>query len=217
MNERTDPYCLSEETAAALLAGTSWRRFAGLGDSVVEGVSEPAAGYRDESWIDRLAGWLRRAEPELEELNLGKRDMLAAEIRAAQLAPALAFAPDLAVVFAGGNDIFRREFDQAAVRADLSAMVGALRATGCEVVTLSLFDITLAGVAPEKYAARWSRRVHLLGELTAEVANEYGAWFVDFTGHPAGKDPSIYSSDLIHLNARGHAIAAAEAVRVIAG
>jgi lysophospholipase L1-like esterase len=207
---------ISDEEAAKLLAGRSWRRFAGVGDSTVEGVREPVAGYRDESWLDCLLRWLRLTGPDLAELNLGRTGLLAAEVRAGQLARALEFGPDLAVVSAGGNDMYRREFDEGAVAADLSAMVGALRVTGCDVITVGLFDITRAGLIPEKYAGRLSENVRRLSALTSRVAASHDAWFVDLTGHPAGVDPSIYGSDLIHLNAKGHAIAAAETLRVIA-
>jgi lysophospholipase L1-like esterase len=216
MSEATDPYCLTDEKAADLLAGHSWRRFAGIGDSVVEGIREPFPGYRDESWIDRLLRWARLAAPELAELNLGRRDLRAAQIRATQLAPAVDFAPDLAVVFAGGNDMFRRDFDEAAVAADLSAMVGALRDLGCTVITLSAFDISRAGIVPERYAARSSERIRRLGALTGSVAARHGALFVDFNDHPLAKDPTVYSSDLVHLNARGHAVVAAEVLRHLA-
>jgi len=213
MNELTDPYCLTDDQAAGLLAERTWRRFAGVGDSVVEGVREPAEGYRDESWIDRLLRWIRLVGPDLTELNLGRRDLRAAEVRATQLAAALDFRPDVAAVSAGGNDMFRRDFDPAAVAADLSAIVGSLRRSGCEVITLGFFDIGQAGIVPERYAARSSARIRQLGELTGEVAARHGALFVNLNDHPLSKDPTIYSSDLVHLNARGNAVVAAEVLR----
>ncbi len=208
---------INDAEAGALLAGRAWKRFAGIGDSTVQGVWEPVPGYPDEPWVDTLLRWLRHGSPDLAVLNLGRRGLLTAEVRATQLAPALEFGPDLAVVSAGGNDMYRREFDADAVAADLSAMVGALRRTGCDVLTVGLFDITRSGLVPEKYAARLGANIHRLSDLTAAVAAEHGAWFVNLTAHPAGADPSIYHSDLVHLNARGHAIAAAETLRVIAG
>jgi len=36
--EATDPYCLRDGEAAALLAGHPWRRFAVVGDSVAAGI-----------------------------------------------------------------------------------------------------------------------------------------------------------------------------------
>ena len=54
-----------------------------LGDSV--------AGYRDLPWVDRIAAELAAVRPALAYLNLGRRDLLAAQVRAEQLRPALAF------------------------------------------------------------------------------------------------------------------------------
>jgi hypothetical protein len=34
-------------------------------------------------------------------------------------------------------------------------------------------------------------------------------------GHPICADPDVYASDRLHLNARGHAIVASEAIRVM--
>jgi hypothetical protein len=47
------------------------------------------------------------------------------------------------------------------------------------------------------------------------VAARHGAVFVDFTTHPAGADDGIYSSDGIHFNCRGQAIAATETIRAL--
>ena len=94
---------LPDRELAALLSGARWRRVAVLGDSIAEGVREPLDGYRDLSWIDRIAAPLRDAAPDLALLNLGRRNLLAAEVRASQLAPALAFRPDLAIVRRAGT------------------------------------------------------------------------------------------------------------------
>ncbi|WP_248958089.1 SGNH/GDSL hydrolase family protein [Sphaerisporangium perillae] len=216
MNEAIDPHCLSDEHAAGLLARAPWERVVGIGDSVIEGIREPVDGYRDESWMDRLVRILRLVRPTLDHLNLGRRGLLAAQVRESQLARALEFRPDLAVVAFGGNDTFGRDFDEAGVAAELEAVVSALRSARCQVVTIGLLDITLSGVVPEKYAKTWSTRLGRLNALTAEVASRFGAIHVDNTGHPVAADPGIYSSDGIHLNARGHAIAAAGTLRRLA-
>lgn len=213
MNESTDPYCLSDGNAAALLAGARWKRLIGVGDSVISGVREPVEGYRDEGWVERLAGILDLVNPGLAYLNLGRRGLLAEQVWEMQLGTALDFRPDLAFVACGGNDMFHREFRPDEVGAKLTAIVQALRETGCDVVTVGLFDITLAGRVPEKYARVWSERINKLNAVTADVAARHGGIHVDNDGHPLMADPSVYSSDNIHFNARGHAIAAAGTVR----
>lgn len=215
-SENTDPDVLSAAEAAELLAGAPWRRMVTLGDSVAEGVREPHDGYRDLSWTDRVEEALGVGRPDFTAANLGRRGLTAAEIRAAQLESALAFEPDLVFVVAGGNDMLRPGFDPEAVRGELAAMVCALRAAGADVFTLGLFDITRAGLVPDEYAKAVSRGTRRLAEVTAEVAAEHGAMFIGFGDHPAGADPDIYSSDRLHLNARGHAVAAAGTVRTLA-
>jgi hypothetical protein len=54
-----------------------------------------------------------------------------------------------------------------------------------------------------------------MSTLAERVARRHGALLVDFRAHPAGADPTIYSTDRIHLNARGHAICAAQTLRAL--
>ncbi|MEO5877727.1 MAG: SGNH/GDSL hydrolase family protein [Streptosporangiaceae bacterium] len=184
----------------------SWTKLAVIGDSVAEGVREPAPGYEDLSWVDRVARELR-----LDTLNLGLRYLRAAEVRETQLEPALGFGPDLAFVTCGANDAFRREFDTAAVAAELELMIGSFREAGADVVTLGLFDNPEATA----FARRAAARLRELSALTEKISTRHGAFHVDFGDHPACPDQSIYSSDNLHLNAKGHAIVADAVVRVL--
>ncbi|MFD0692351.1 SGNH/GDSL hydrolase family protein [Actinomadura fibrosa] len=216
-DEYTDPDVLPLPDAAALLAGAPWRRLVTIGDSVAEGIRDPAPGYRDLSWADRVEEALRAAAPDLAARNLGRRDRVAAEVAAEQLRPALDFRPDLAIVAAGGNDMLRPRFDEDAVRRELGAIVAALRGAGADVLTIGLFDIAAAGLGPARYRATISDRTRRLGALTAEIAAEHGAVHVDNPPDaPVGTDPGIYSADELHLNARGHAVAAANTIRALA-
>ena len=211
----TDLASSADGELAALLSGARWRRVAVLGDSIAEGVREPLDGYRDLSWIDRIAAPLRDAAPDLALLNLGRRNLLAAEVRASQLAPALAFRPDLAIVSAGGNDALRRAFDPGAVERELVAIVGPLRRAGADVLLLELMDIVASGLVPPEQAAVLDARMRRLAELTRRVARRHGAILVEMRGHPASADPGVYARDRLHLNARGHAIVGSEAVRAL--
>jgi len=210
--EVTDPYCLADGAAAALLAGAPWRRFVVLGDSVAEGVSEALDGYRSPPWADRVAAVLTAEQPELAYLNLGRRDTPTAAVRGEQLGRALAFRPDLAGVTCGGADMLRRSFDFQAVEAELARIVSALQAQGCLVFTMGLFDLSRSPYLPDEFRKPIGDKLRLLSERTAIVAMRHGAVHVDLTSHPAaGED--IWSSDGRHVNARGHAIAAAETIR----
>jgi lysophospholipase L1-like esterase len=199
----------------ALLGGAPWRRVAILGDSIAEGVREPHDGYLDLSWIDRIADPLRAVAPGLTVMNLGVRDLLAAEVRERQLEAALAFQPDLSIVAAGGNDALRRSFVPEQVARELDGIVGPLRQAGADVLMIELVDIVSSGLVPAEYAAPLDERMRALADITRTVAARHGAMLVEMRGHPASADPDVYSSDRLHLNARGHAIVAAEAVRVL--
>ena len=211
MTALRDPEVLPDRDLAALVRGARWRRLAVLGDSVAEGVREPHVGYRDLSWVDRIAA----AIPGLAVLSLGRRNLRAAEVRATQLQPALAFRPDLAIVAAGGNDALRRSFDPGAVERELVATVGPLRRAGADVVLLELMDIVASGLVPREHAAALDARLRPLADLTRRVARRHGAILVAMRGHPASADPGVYASDRLHLNARGHAIVADEAIRAL--
>jgi lysophospholipase L1-like esterase len=206
---------LSDSELAGVLSGAPWRRLVVVGDSIAEGVREPLEGYRDLSWIDRIAEPLRANVPDLAVLNLGRRDLLAAEVRERQLDAALAFRPDLAIVAAGGNDALRRSFAHDAVERELDAIVGALRGQGADVLMLELMDIVASGLVPPEHAASLGARMRRLADLTRAVARRHGAILVDMRRHPASADPSVYASDRLHLNVRGHAIVAREAVRAL--
>ena len=215
MTALRDPEVLPDRDLAALMRDAPWRRLAVLGDSIAEGVREPLAGFRDRSWVDRIAAPLRDTAPDLALLNLGRRNLLAAEVRASQLGPALAFRPDLAIVAAGGNDSLRRAFSTGAVERELVAIVGPLRRAGADVLLLELMDIVASGLVPPEHAAALDARMRPLAELTRRVARRHGAILVEMRGHPASADPGVYASDRLHLNARGHAIVGNEAVRAL--
>lgn len=195
------------------LARAPWRRFAALGDSVAEGVGDPVDGYPHRGWIDSVAAGLDRARPGLAYRNLGARGLLAEEVRETQLDAALAWRPDLVVLAAGGNDLFGPAFDGPGVEDELDAMVAALRGAGADVMTVGLFDISRSSRMSERFRARFGERLRELSARAAAVAARHGAWHLDYTAHPASADDGIYSADGIHLNARGHAVAAEEALR----
>lgn len=211
--EATDPYCLRPGESAALLAGHPWRRFIVLGDSVAEGMCEPAAGYSNLQWAERIAAELRQVRPELAFLNLGRRGKYAREVRAEQLEPALAFGPDLALVVCGGNDAFRSAYDADAVDAELSAMISALLDAGATVLTVGMFDVSHSPAVPERLRPALGERMRRLSAHTRLLAGKCGTVHVHLTDHPLTSDPSLYSTDGRHGSARSDAIATAETVR----
>lgn len=210
--EEADEHALSAARADALLRGHPWKRFAVLGDSLSEGLMEELPGYRPVSWADRVRDALARSRPDLAYLNLGYRGLLAAQVRERQLGPALEFGPDLATVVCGGNDMFAPQFDRTAVEAHIEAMVGALTGAGSLVFLFGLMNVTAA--LPRLGSIK--PRLMGLNARVALVAKRHGAVFVDLWDHPAAGDPDMYSSDLVHMSARGHALIAAATLRALA-
>ncbi|MFE9655116.1 SGNH/GDSL hydrolase family protein [Micromonospora sp. NPDC006431] len=216
LTEATDPWCLRPGEAAELLRGHPWRRFVVLGDSVAEGLCEPVDGYSDLQWADRIAAELRAVQPGLAYRNLGRRGLRAHEVRAAQLASALAFGPDLALVVCGGNDAFRPGYDPDAVDAELSVMITTLQGAGASVITVGMFDVSHSPAVPEALRADLRERMRQLSTHTGRLAERLGTLHVHLTDHPAVADPSLYSGDGRHGSARSDAIATAETLRVLA-
>jgi lysophospholipase L1-like esterase len=205
VSEETDPYARSPR-----FDHSPWRRFVVVGDSMAEGIGDPTPGYEHLGWADRVANTLRT-----DYLNLGRRNLLAAEVRDTQLERALAFAPDLAAVVCGGNDLMRADHDPVALERDVDAIVAALREAGSDVIMFAPFDVSRSELLPAEHRPVWQSLIERMGALADRVARRNGAILVDFRSHPAGPEPSIYSSDRIHLNARGHAICAAQTLRAL--
>ena len=213
IEELRDPYCLHAGEAGKLLAGHPWRRFVVIGDSVAEGVVEPVPGYRQQAWADRVAAELTATCPELVYRNLGRRDLRARQVRETQLAEAIRLGPDLALVTCGGIDAFLATYDPDAVDRELATMIIALQAAGADVITLGQFDISHSPALAEWARPGVRKRYATLVEHVAALSERLGTIHIDLFGHPVNDDPSTYSADGRHGNARSHAIAAAEAIR----
>lgn len=211
--EAADPYCLRPGEANRLLAGHPWRRFVVLGDSVASGVGDPVDGYTSMSMADRIAAELRAVAPDLAYLNIGQRELLAAEVHERQLDDALAFGPDLALVACGGNDALRAAYRPDAVDIELTAIIGTLRDTGCDVITIGMFDVSYAPAIPVRVRPLVSRRMRTLSQRTQALGERLGTLHFSITSHPAEIDATMYSGDGLHGNFRSHAICAAEAIR----
>jgi lysophospholipase L1-like esterase len=209
--EDTDEYCLSAAAADRTLRNAQWKRFAVVGDSLAEGIGEPLTGYADDPWCVRVADALRRRHPDLAYLNLGQRGLLAAQVRAAQLGPALEFKPDLVGLVAGGNDALSKRFDPDQVEKELDAMTAALRETGADVVLFAVQDIS--GAVPE--LAGISATLRALADRVRAVARRHDAILADMAAHPTATSRDMYSSDLMHSSARGHAVIAAVTITAL--
>lgn len=215
-SEADDPWCIDRDLAAELLRPEPWQRLAILGDSVTAGVREPLDGYRDVSFADRLAEALGSTRPGFASINVATPQLTVAEIREQQLPRAMAFAPDAVLVSAGGNDAFHR-FEAEQLRSRLAGLLRPLAGSGAVVLTVGLFDLARSGLVPAEHADAMARRFDELDRLTASVTRSLGGIHVDTHHHPLAADPGLYSSDGVHANARGHAVAFASIVQAIVG
>jgi lysophospholipase L1-like esterase len=203
--EWADRHVAADHELAHLLGSPApWERIVVLGDSAAAGVRDPTPGYRDLSWSDRLAAGLTLARPGAVLVNLGRRGLTAAEVREGQLDAALALAPDLAIVIAGGNDLLLGDFHPNKVRDELTAILAPLRATGADTLTLDLLDTGTMGDGLARLAA-----------LTREASTALGGWHAPLREHPAARDADLFAADGLHLNARGHAIVATALARYL--
>ena len=114
--------------------------FAALGDSITLGIGDPVpsaqGGRAWRGWAALLAAGL--TEPDLHVL--ASNGACAADIRRVQLPRALALRPDIASVVFGINDTLRPGFDPELIESAAADTVGALRASGAQVLTMRLPD-----------------------------------------------------------------------------
>ncbi|MER5472060.1 SGNH/GDSL hydrolase family protein [Streptomyces sp. NPDC002935] len=211
--EESDPHCLSTTQAEVSLTGAPWRRFLVIGDEIADGRGEPAEGYGHDGWADRVAAALRRVQPGLAYLNLGRKGRLAAEIRSRQLGRVLEFKPDLTALMCCGRELAREPFDADAVEAEFDRVVAPLRDSGGDVLMVNWFDITRGNPHKDEATERFRLRLRELAERKQAVALRHGAIFVDLTAHPAASDRDVFGADGCAPTMRGHAVAAASVIR----
>ena len=183
--------------------------FIALGDSFTEGLADACqeGGYR--GWADRFAEHLAARNPGLRYANLAVRGKLLGEVVSQQLPVAVAMAPELVSIAAGGNDLLRRG-DPDQLAEVFEAAVAELRAAGSEVLLFTGFD-------PRTFPIlRWIRgRVAIYNMHLRALADRHGCALVDLWSMSVLCDRRAWSDDRLHLTAEGHrrvALRACEAV-----
>ncbi|MFF0488022.1 SGNH/GDSL hydrolase family protein [Nocardia sp. NPDC004068] len=209
-SEQTDPLCLDDDTAAALLRGAPWRRVAIIGDSTAEGVGEPTPGYRTLPWTERLLSALRTAVGPVDYLNTGRTGATTREVIDEQLAAVLAFRPDLVLAGCGGNDLLVRRPDYPATERNLDEILRAATGSGARVLTSTLDDDVR-----DPAMAAFRPRLEALNDIIRRVARRHGAIVLDLKGHPIRERTDLISADGIHYSMAGHALVAAEVIRTL--
>lgn len=186
-----------------------WTRFVALGDSITEGYGmDPVEGVEHLPWAGRVARALAETQPDLEFLNLGRRNLTAAQIRDTQLEPALAFEPDLVSIAAGPNDLLDPEFDSEQIERELEPLYASFAGTAATVFTFTYMNMPASGLFPEDGAKVLAARMEALHDAVRANADRFGALVIDIYSDPESANPAFYSADRKHANARGQAYVA---------
>lgn len=192
--------------------------FAALGDSITLGVGDPVrlpdSGRR--AW----RGWaalLAEALPDPKLHMLAGNGACAADVERDQLPRALELRPDVASVVFGINDTLRPGFDHARIAATAAHIVGALRATGAEVLTMRLPDPGQMLGLPGVLARPLARRASQLNLVMDAVAARFGTVHYDAAGDAETYDRRMWAVDRLHPSERGHRLVARRFCELLAG
>ncbi|GFM96107.1 hypothetical protein Sfulv_09180 [Streptomyces fulvorobeus] len=82
-------------------------------------------------------------------------------------------------------------------------------------MTSGFFDIIGNPHFDERYRGVARERLAVLSQRMRAVSERLDAVYVDMQTHPTGREESVWSSDGIHLNARGQAVLGTEIIRAL--
>ena len=185
----------------------TFQRYVAIGDSFTEGVGDPDPtrpnGVR--GWADRVAEVLARQSDDFRYANLAIRGRKMLAILEEQIEPALALAPDLVTLNAGGNDMIRPRVDIDGLIDALDVAVSRLLAGGATVALFTHGDGGSSGVVG---AIRG--RVAIYNELLRDMiarhdsVNDGVIVLIDNWRLKEGRDLRVWDEDRLHLNPIGH-------------
>lgn len=187
-------------------------RVVGLGDSVTLGVGdlvEPGG----------LPGWAAHVAVALDACSYRNLSRLGARARTVvdeQLALALAYRPDIALVSAGGNDVLRGDLDLDEVACSTRRYVLALRDQGVTVVLMRPAAAEHVTFLPARLRRALQQRLAVVNGALDTVAAETGTPAVTLRG-PASPRDQTWHVDRIHPGPRGHRVLADAALAALAG
>ncbi|MDQ0647987.1 phosphatidylinositol alpha 1,6-mannosyltransferase [Microbacterium natoriense] len=186
-----------------------WQRYVALGDSLTEGLCDPAPDGALRGWADRLA-LLLAARGGLHYANLAIRSKRVADVCGSQLERALQLQPDLVSILVGANDLVKHRADVPALARQVEDAIGQLRASGADVLLVTPF---LPG---RRAASIYTRRFSAFATALAGVAARTGAILIDTDLHPTLRERPNWGEDLVHLSSRGHRFLAYRAGEILA-
>ncbi|MFF4659990.1 SGNH/GDSL hydrolase family protein [Streptomyces sp. NPDC001381] len=183
-------------------------RFVALGDSLTEGVGDPAGdGLR--GWAALLAGGLAGPGDEgcpapVEFTNLAVSGAQTRDVLERQLPAGLALRPDVVSVVVGVNDTLRCTFDIHAVAARLDTVYGAFAERGAVLLTACLPDPGAMLGLPGALARPLARRQRAVNAVVHALSDRYGAVHLHAAEGAWLTDRAMWSADRLHPGERGH-------------
>ncbi|HUA40552.1 MAG TPA: SGNH/GDSL hydrolase family protein [Streptosporangiaceae bacterium] len=194
-------------------------RFVALGDSITLGIGDPIRleptpgppGDRARKGKRAWRGWavlLAESLPEPDLHIVAGNGACWADLERDQLPAALQLRPDVASVVIGVNDTLRPNFDPDRIGKSAAHIVGALRASGAEVLTMRLPDPGRMLGVPGLLARPLARRAHAVNQVMDDVAERFGTLHFDAAGDAEVFNPSMWAVDRLHPSERGHRLIA---------
>ncbi|MEU1405243.1 SGNH/GDSL hydrolase family protein [Streptomyces sp. NPDC005728] len=176
--------------------------FVALGDSLTEGVGDPA-GDVWRGWAALLAGGLAEAG-QVEFTNLAVSGAQTRDVLERQTPAGLELRPDLVSVVIGVNDTLRHTFDIHAVTTRLDEVYAAFTRQGTTLLTACLPDPGAMLGLPGALARPLARRQRAVNEVVHSLSDRYGAVHLHASGGTWLTDRALWSADRLHPGERGH-------------
>jgi lysophospholipase L1-like esterase len=181
-------------------------RLAILGDSIAVG---QGAARPSESLGPRLVAGLADQGIEATARVFGARGARSS-VLSAQVADALSWAPDVAVIVIGANDLTHRTPPDQAAR-HLGDAVRRLRQSGAEVVLAPAPDLSTVPFVPAPMRPVVRVASALLRDRQVSATTAAGGRVADAdarTSEAFATDPSLFSADRFHPSSTGYAVIA---------
>jgi lysophospholipase L1-like esterase len=181
-----------------------WKNYVAIGDSFTEGIGDPVDGFQSIGSMERLSQILKRSNPNLKFTNLANRGLMITEIRQSQLVRALSLKPDFITIVAGANDILKGRFEAQNFENELRSLYESTVKTVAMVSSGNVPDFPLIKTLETAVQKRFNRQVEKANSIIRSLAAEYKIIFVDANAYSHDFDENDWSTDQVHLNARGY-------------
>lgn len=186
--------------------------YAAIGDSFTEGMGDERPDGTPRGWADLVAAALAHANGgTIGYANLAIRGRLLGPILEQQLPTARKLAPQLLSINGGGNDIMRP-------RVSIAAVADRLVAAAMSASDAGIRAMVVSGGNPTRHlplGARIERRGDALADAVRTRLAGTDVLYVDNWFDARLPELQFWSVDRLHLNARGHAIAASNVLAAL--